>query len=133
MITQTFVFAGDAIFTVECPDGEHRTYRVQHVEANDRWPESWFVKLLTGPQNTEDYSYLGKLDAFTGQVNVTAKSKFAADSYPIRLLNRILARVWCDDHAAYERHGYRTHHEGRCGFQLEAHERRIAELEAKQG
>lgn len=114
-VSRDFILAGDAIFTVECPDATHRTYRVQLTEKNDRWPAAYFVKLLTGPDNTSDYSYLGKLDDYTGQVKVTARSAFDQDSFPVRLLNRVLARVWGDDHAAYEQHGYKTHHEGRCG------------------
>jgi hypothetical protein len=115
-VTKEFVLAGDAIFTVEMPGGGHHTFRVQHVEPSDRWPhETWFVKALTGPDNENSYSYLGKLDPFTGQMATTAKSCWPADALPVRLLNRILARIWCDDHAAYEWHGYKTHHEGRCG------------------
>lgn len=91
-VSKEFVLAGNATFTVQLPAGmerPHYTYRVQKIEANDRWPESYFVKLLTGPDNTSDYSY--------------------------RLLNRVLARVWTEDHAAYEQFGYSTHHEGKCG------------------
>lgn len=113
-ISKSFVLAGSAIFTIETPDG-HRTYRVDHVPANDRWRESWFVKLLVGPDNGGDYQYLGKLDPVTSEVLVTGKSKFEQDSYPVKLLNRVLARVWCDDHDAYRQHGYETHHEGCCG------------------
>lgn len=107
-VSKQFCLAGDAIFTIEKPDGTHRTYRIQHVPANDRWKATYFVKLLTGPDNTADYSYIGKLDDFTGQVATTA-------SGPVVLLNRILARVWADDHNAYQQHGYDTHHAGRCG------------------
>lgn len=116
-VGKDFILAGDAIFTVECPGGPqpHYTYRVSHVEPNERYPESYFVKLLTGPSNTDDYSYLGKLDPFTGETRTTLKSKALEGSYPHRLLNRVLARIWGDDHEAYERHGFKTHHEGRCG------------------
>jgi hypothetical protein len=85
------------------------------VEGNDRWPEAFFLKLLTGPDNTEDYTYLGKLDDYTGQVRTTAKSENYRDSRTLKLLNRVLARVWCDDHAAFTQHGYQLHHEGKCG------------------
>lgn len=114
-VSKEFVLAGDAIFTVEEPDSKHHTWRIEHVEADDRWPESWFAKLLTGPNNTRDYTYVGKLDPFTGQVATTAKSHRFDDSRALRLLNRVLARIWCDDHAAYEQHGFKVHHEGRCG------------------
>lgn len=117
-VSKSFILAGDATFTVQLPasaEQPHYTYRVQKVEASDRWPESYFVKILTGPENTSDYSYLGKLDDFTGQLILTNKSKLSADSFPVRLFNRIMARIWCEDHAAYEQHGYKTHHEGKCG------------------
>lgn len=111
-ITSKFVLAGDAIFTIETPD-KHHTYRVEHSPATERWAESWFVKLLTG--NDNDYTYIGKLDDFTGQLKLTAKSKLPADAFPIRLFNRVMARVWADDHDSYEQHGYKTHHKGKCG------------------
>lgn len=115
-ITRPFVLAGSAIFTIEVPGDRHYTFLVDKVDPTDKFPNpAWFAKLLTGPDNTSDYTYLGKLDDFSGQLIMTSKSKLPADSFPVRLLNRILARVWCGDHDAYMRHGYRTHHEGRCG------------------
>lgn len=117
MVTKQFILAGDAIFTIQCPDGTHHTYRVQHVPANDRYPAAWFVKLFTGSdnENPKAYTYLGKLNDFTGQITLSAKSCRNADHISVRLLNRVLARVWADDHAAYQQHGYATHHESRCG------------------
>ncbi len=114
-VTKQFILAGDATWTVERPNGTHATFRFQRVEASDRWPEATFVKLLTGPDNTSDFTYAGKLDPFTEQVVTTAKSAWFEGTEPHRLLNRILLRVWQGDHEGYERHGYRTHHEGRCG------------------
>lgn len=118
-ISKQFVTAGDATFTIEVPPSagqkDHYTYKVEYVPANERWAESYFVKLLTGPDNTKDFAYLGKLDLFTGQVRTTAKSQRFEGSFPLRLVNRILARVWTSDHNAYEQHGYQTHHEGKCG------------------
>lgn len=113
-ISKDFVLAGCATFTVETPDG-HVTYKVTHKEANGKFRESWFAALLTGPDNEHSYTYLGVLNSHDGSVRLTAKSAYAANSYPVRLLNRILARVWLGDHNAYEIHGYKTHHEGKCG------------------
>lgn len=123
MLTQNFILAGEAVFTIEIPAERqkdfggktHYTYRVDKVEANAQWAESYFVKLLTGPDNTKDFSYLGKLDTFTGQARPTAKSFLAAEATPFRLLNRVLARVWANDNAAFEQFGFRLHHEGACG------------------
>ncbi len=114
-ISRQFITAGEAIFTIEEPNKVHHTFKAQMVEGDDRWPTSWFVRFLSGPDNESDYTYLGKLDSFTGQVTTTTKSAALKDCYKLRLLNRILARVWSDDHTAYESRGYKTHHEGRCG------------------
>lgn len=120
MVSREFLLAGDAIFTIEVPEpfrsgNPHYTWRIQKVEASLRWPESYFVKLLTGPDNNSDYTYVGKLDIFSGQVETTRKSTMTANSYAVKLVNRILARVWVDDHSAYTQYGFQTHHEGRCG------------------
>lgn len=114
-VSKQFCLAGDATFTVSKPDGTHRTYRIQHVPANGRWKPAYFVHLLTGPDNTNDYTYVGVLDDFAGHVQVTRKSPYLQDSGPVKLLNRILARIWGDDHDAYQQHGYATRHAGKCG------------------
>ena len=72
MIDRTFITAGHAIFTVSNPTGIRYTYRVMHKEANNGYTEAYFVSLLTGPDNTEDYSYLGMLDEPTGEMRLTA-------------------------------------------------------------
>lgn len=116
MLTKTFVCAGNATFSVKCPDGQHYTYRVRRTEPTAKYPNpAYFVSLLTGPDNTADYTYLGRLDDFTGSVTTTAKSKLPADSFPIRLLNRVLLRVWGDQQYLITEAGYSLHNEGRCG------------------
>lgn len=115
-ITRDFVTAGHAIFTIECPDGDHYTYRIDRVPGNDRYPnDAYFAKTLIGSDNENSYAYMGKLDPDTGVVTVTAKSRQYEEQYRFRLLNRVLNRVWAGDHAAYEQHGFKTHHEGKCG------------------
>jgi hypothetical protein len=119
MISKEFVTAGRAIFTVEMPEGSgkpHYTYRIKSSKPNDRYPNpTWFVQLLTGPDNTKDYSYLGILDPNTGTVRTTAKSKFNSDSYPVRLVSRVIDRVWANDVQSIFNAGFALHHEGRCG------------------
>ncbi len=127
-VTQSFVVAGKAIFTLEVPAGTvkkdgkpaapHYTYAVEHKEAGNGWPEIWFVYSFTGTDNEADshYTYMGKLDTFSGQLVETAKTPTAfKGSFRWRLFNRIMARVWGDDHDSYIQFGYATHHEGRCG------------------
>jgi hypothetical protein len=115
-VGKDFLLAGKATFTIRTPGG-HRTYKIVRKEATGQWPETFFVNLLTGPDNESSYTYLGKLDPFTGQVVPTAKSGWREKEAPyhVTLLNRVLARVWSFDHAAFERHGYQLLHAGKCG------------------
>ncbi len=121
-VSKDFITAGNSTFTIETPAGTHYTYKVCQSEPSVAYPQpAWFVKLLSGPDNESDYTYLGKLSDFTGQVSATVKSpaycrsQKKTDDNPFHLLNRVLARVWAGDHAAFEAHGYKLHHEGRCG------------------
>jgi hypothetical protein len=118
-ISKEFVLAGRAVFTIKCPPGlkyPHVTYKVTKVKATEQYrEEAYFVSVLNGPDNTHHFMYLGKLNPFTGHVSKTYKSSLGEDSFRFRLLNRTLARIWADDHQAYEQFGFRTHHEGHCG------------------
>lgn len=66
-----FITAGDALFTVRNSNtGNRFTYNV--AIPNDQKPESasiWFVSVLTGCENTSDYSYIGwiRKDNATGK------------------------------------------------------------------
>jgi hypothetical protein len=52
-----FVFAGNAIFTIEnTTTGNRFTYKTQQCEDD---ASLWFVKVLTGPDNESSYQYLG--------------------------------------------------------------------------
>lgn len=123
MITKEFVLAGKAIFTLELPAEfaakhgckPHYTYRVNYSEATAEFPEAWWVGKLTGPENIRDYSDVGKVNAFTGEVTITKLSKFTKDSMTFKLINRVLARVWAGDTAAIEAAGFKLHNAGRCG------------------
>lgn len=123
-VSKKFVLAGKAIFTIKCGAGApvpHRTYRVTFAKGGPKktgtgfWPDTYFVGMLTGPDNTENFNYMGKLDAATGTIILTGASSYRADSHAVRLFDRVMARVWADDHAAYTVHGYDTMHVGQCG------------------
>lgn len=76
-ITREFILGGKAIFTVSSPNGQHYTYLIEAVnfdEDSDETPSRFFVKLLTGPDNTSDYTYLGQIDIQTGEVFATKAS-----------------------------------------------------------
>jgi len=122
-VTKQFVLAGHSIFTIEIPEDyraknnlkPHYTFRVDYKAAEGKWKETWFVKYLTGSDNTRDYSYLGLLSIESGQVRTTAKSKLNDNSLVVKLLNRTLALIWADDITPMTEKGFGLHHEGRCG------------------
>lgn len=111
-IDRAWITAGKAHFTVSNPAGDRYTYRVVHRPGTDRFAPKWFVGLLTGPDNTRHYTYLGILDAETGDVRLTDKSAYGNDARPVKVL-RYALRHW-----VYGREeipaGYAVHHEGRC-------------------
>lgn len=123
MISKDYITAGNAAFTIELPariavewgTPYHYTYRVRHKRGSGQYGDTWFVSLLTGPDNEHSYTYIGVLHVKHGQVVLTKASKLTKDSPPVVLLNKVLARVWTDEGHIIEQHGFAVHHEGRCG------------------
>lgn len=128
-----FVLAGRAIFTLQGTETRY-TFRVNRKDAQCRsckadlpdgarkcpacdtiqqYPAGavYFVALLTGPDNLEDYTYAGILDVRTGTIRITRASKYTDDSKPVRAFNWAMARAWRDQPivpAVF-------YHIGRCG------------------
>lgn len=101
-----FIRGGRATLTIKSlKSGEHRTYRVS--KKDDDSP--YFVGLLSGPDNTADYSYVGVL-ADNGSVRLTSKSKLTCDSVPVRAWNYV-ARHLAEDKLPPDAE---VMHEGRC-------------------
>ena len=101
-ITKAAVRAGKATITVANGKGEHYTFQVNKKEPQiaSKWAQfgpSWFVALLTGPNNNMDYTYMGMLsEGLYGNgsklktvdtVKLTAKSKFTPDTKPVKVFN----------------------------------------------
>jgi hypothetical protein len=110
VITKAFLTAGHAIFTVEGM-GQHWTYK---VTASDDG-KVYFVALLTGPDNTSDYTYLGIMLPETGIVRLTKASKFTPDTLAVRVIQRVTARLYAGDAEVIESNGWKLHHVGKCG------------------
>ena len=125
MINKNFILGGKAIFTLDLNEEyafsndlkDHYTFKVNKKlnPDNERYPVTYFVSLLTGPDNTSSYTYLGLLDPSTGSIRTTAKSCASGDSLMVRLLNRTLNLVWNESTEAITTAGFDLHHEGRCG------------------
>ena len=114
-LDRNFFMGGNATFTVDNGKGTHYTFKIrQPKKANPRFTGSapHFVSLLTGPDNINNYSYLGMVNAETGSVKLTRASKMNDDSTPVKVLR------WALNHALGDRllpAGYAIHHEGKCG------------------
>lgn len=124
-LAKPFFVAGNCTFTVSVPEAfagkcgcnPHYTFKIQKGEPSDKYPTpATFVKLLTGSDNTTDYSYLGMLDERTGEVRLTARSCAQDAAWSVRIVRRVLAQMWVGEGmAAILAAGWDIHHEGRCG------------------
>ncbi len=112
MIGRNFILAGKAIFTVSNGKGEHYTFKVKHKEGSNQYAPAWFVSLLTGPNNEADYTYLGMLDAETGEVRLTKASKYNNDSTPVKVVRWAFNLTW--NNKSFP-DGYAVDHCGYCG------------------
>lgn len=61
-----FMLAGNAMFSLKSVrSGQHFTYKVSRAKDDGKQgtPLTWFVGLLTGPNNDADYKYIGIIRA----------------------------------------------------------------------
>lgn len=109
---KTFLLAGKATVTLQSDvTGVHYTFKVR--QATDRQTgelkQTWFVSLLSGPDNVSDYTYMGVID--DRGFRLTGKSKFAADSKPVRGFAFFLRHI----EAGHLPPQMTIRHEGSCG------------------
>lgn len=105
-----FVKAGNATFTLKSKrTAAHYTYRAQVCKDA---PGKFFVSLLTGPNNTKDYTYLGMIVADT--FRTTKKSRMTADAKPVKALDFLLRHVVVASQEPTKL-DLEVYHEGRCG------------------
>lgn len=108
-----FLLAGKAIFTLRSvKTGTRYTYKVSvpHDTVKANGFNGWFVSLLSGPDNTSDYQYIGMITA-EHQFKLTRASKLSADSKPVKAISWVLAKLAANQEPA----GVEIWHEGRCG------------------
>jgi len=77
---KAFTLAGNATLTLQSnKTGAHFTYKVRQAKGDDEAPQAlWFVSLLSGPDNGNDYQYLGIIR--NGRFTRTAKSRVGEDA-----------------------------------------------------
>jgi hypothetical protein len=108
---KAYVLAGHATITLTSLRTNARyTYRVTQAKDDNGNPKPmWFVGLLSGPDNTSDYTYVGVLAA--EGLRLTKKSKYTADSKPVRGFQFF----WKHVNAALMPPEMEVRHEGACG------------------
>ena len=125
-LLKQFFTGGKSYFTVKVPEAFasahagcnlHYTFRIEQADPTEKYPNpAHFVKLLTGPNNTEDYTYMGILNPQTGEVRATRNSKIAETAWSFRIVRRVLAQIFeGDGMPAIQAHGWDVDHMGRCG------------------
>jgi hypothetical protein len=103
----SFFSGGNAIFTVSNPSGKHYTYRIRKPE-----PQSpFFIQLLKGPDNTNDFTYLGVYMPKENKVLLTRNSKMNENSLPVKVLKWALQCIAAGEGIP---EGYTIQHEGKC-------------------
>lgn len=81
---EKFAKAGHAIFTLVGKTSRY-TYQIVKKETEGR-PPIWFVSVLTGPNNTSDYQYIGELvfNGSTFRPGKPEKVKVSADAPSVK-------------------------------------------------
>lgn len=93
---RTFLLAGKAVFTLQGVNSRY-TYKIVRKDASGSYLQDvYFVFLLTGPDNTSEYTYLGILDSASGQVRLTRKSTYRDDSTPVVAIRWALKHIWAE-------------------------------------
>ena len=111
MISKNFLLAGNAIFTVSNPQCKHYTFRVNKSKSTLTGDPVWFISVLTGPDNSNDYSYVGMV--FSGGVCLTRASKYTKDSMLYKVADWSVCGILSGGSQFPD--GYSISHAGTCG------------------
>lgn len=95
-----FMFAGNATFTItSLKTGHSFTYRIQtppNTLDHEIAVGPFFAKVLTGPDNTRDYTYMGIVNRDRNVVNSTKGSKIFGDAPSYKALTWFLQNTDSD-------------------------------------
>ena len=108
MISKEFLLAGNATFTVSNPEGKHYTFKVNKL-VNTQKPV-WFIHVLTGPDNSNDFTYLGMV--MESGVHLTRASRYNKDSMIYKVADWCVRGIINDGIIPA---GYSISHAGSCG------------------
>lgn len=107
-----FVFAGNAIFTMaNRVNGNRVTFKVTTPKGEKR-DSIFFVNVLNGPDNADDYMYVGIVDGKKSRFNLTKKSRVGADSLSFKGFSWLMDKMLRGGHIP---EAMEVLHSGRCG------------------
>lgn len=110
----SFILGGNAYFTLRsAKTGTRFTYRVSlaKTEPGSQYPgPTYFVSLLNGPDNWQNYMYLGLIGRDC-KFRLTKGSKAGADATSVKAF----AWTWTRLAAGQKTDGVEIWHEGKCG------------------
>jgi hypothetical protein len=109
---KSFLFAGNCLFTIaNLATGKHFTYKLEAPdEQKNPQDPVFFVKVLTGPDNTRDYEFLGMVFSFCKYVH-SRKSRINQDAPSEVAFVWLLARLLKGNLPEC----VQVYHHGRCG------------------
>lgn len=114
--TKQFLFAGHAILTlVNDQSGVRYTYKVSAPKNPNDTSPVFFVSLLSGPDNTADYTYLGTIFGngnLSTRFRLTRKSSMGPNTAPVRHFDTFITQLIIFGQMP---EGLAVYHEGRCG------------------
>lgn len=102
-----FFIGGNATFTVSNPTGDRYTFRIGRKTEE----QPFFVSLLTGSDNENNYTYLGLYNHKSHWVALTPKSKFKEDSLPVKVVRWAIKKITSHSTPPF---GYSIIHSGKC-------------------
>lgn len=111
-----FILAGAATFTLRSgKTGVRYTYKVTEIPNQEGrsllWGRKYWVSLLTGPDNTGDFTYLGMIEGT--RFRLTGKSKMPATAAPVRAIEYASRHILNHGEIPAQLEFW---HEGRCGM-----------------
>lgn len=111
-----FILAGNAIVTLHSEKtGAHFTYRVRRPKGFSPVAPVWFVQVLTGPSNEDDYEYLGVIRPAANLTDLSysygVRSRIRADAPSAVAISWALRRLLTKQPLP----SCQILHEGRCG------------------
>ncbi len=116
MLTPDYFLAGCAIFTA-IGKQKNYTFKIKRLKDDQRYGPTWSASVLTGPQNTSDYTYIGLVKK-DGAVKLTPKSTYNDDAMPVKALRYVLKKSWLGEEMPEGCDVLPSSHCSRCGRTL---------------